>query len=622
MNPSTADSIVTQPYPGLRPFQERDSEFFFGRADQISRMLACLEEGHFLAVVGGSGSGKSSLVRAGLLPALKEGYLLGAGTNWKFVVMRPAGDPIGNLALEFQRAVRPGDGAPDPSDVAFTRATLKASPNGFLEAIEEARLEEGTPVLLLVDQFEEIFRFRQRRSSPGAAQDDDRESRTARNEAAAFVNLLLTTAETVQQTGKPVYVVITMRSDFIGNCDVFAGFPEAVSASQFLVPRMTRRQIQQAIEKPLLRFGCTADPGMVNQMLNDVGTEPDQLPLLQHALMRTWFAAEDRWKKTAAEKSLMPADYTAAGLFSHALSQHLTEAWDSLDSDRSRQIAQRLFICLSERSAEGALIRRMAKLGEVAAVAGATVDEVGKVVDVFRQERRNFIMASPPGALGAESVLDISHEALLRQWAPLASWLEEEAKAAETYVRLADHARRWKDGKAELLRGRELRELQDWKEERNPTAAWAERYRPGSFDIAMRFLAESRAESNNSLARAWLDRHWRPWGFLLTALAVGAFVWAFNQKDKTNHSRYFGEVQKTYLLVLNYLEPRATPTIAPQNLPPEYMEAKEKLGPLHVMIFDEVYRQLFQQGKEQDNAPKGVEKFREAVKKVLDKRLQ
>ena len=155
-------TTLTQPYPGLRPFLQHEAKLFFGRANEINRMLARLEKNRFLAVVGGSGSGKSSLVRAGLLPVLGQGYLLGAGTDWRFVVMRPGGDPFGNLATQFQRAIAADNELPVPGDVAFTRAALQTSPQGFLEVVKEAGLDEGAPLLLLVDQFEEIFRFRRR----------------------------------------------------------------------------------------------------------------------------------------------------------------------------------------------------------------------------------------------------------------------------------------------------------------------------------------------------------------------------------------------------------------------------------------------------------------------------
>ena len=281
-----------------------------------------------------------------------------------------------------------------------------------------------------------------------------------------------------------------MRSDFIGDCEVFQDLPQAVSDSQFLVPRMNRRQMQEVIENPLLLFGCQAAPDLVNQVLNDAGTAPDQLPLMQHALMRTWFVAQGRMSGLNEPKVLSLGDYNRVGRFSSALSQHLEEAWRSLAGEREQRIAQQLFLCLSDQTEEGTLIRRMAKLGEVAAVANADPSDVIKIVRVFQQDERNFIMASPEGELSAESVLDISHEALLRQWERLESWLKDEKKSVEYYLALARRASDWTAGGADPMRGRELGRLLEWKHERNPTAAWADRYHPG-FTVAMRYLEAS-----------------------------------------------------------------------------------------------------------------------------------
>lgn len=502
---------MTQPYPGLRPFERTEAKLFFGRADQLNRMLARLEENRFLAVVGSSGSGKSSLVRAGLLPILEKGYLLGAGTGWKFVVMRPGGDPFGNLAAEFHRELAVDTDGHDPSDIAFTKAELQTSPRGFLDVVAEAGLDKEVPLLLLVDQFEEIFRFLNRHRGGGREGEGKRAIHEERNDATAFVNLLLTTAKVANKEERPIYVMITMRSDFIGKCDVFPDLPQAISDSQFLVPRLTRQQMQEIIEKPLLLFGSNAAPELVNQMLNDTGTDPDQLPLMQHALMRTWFAAQARWSVGDKEKVLNLGDYNNVDRFAGALSQHLEEAWDSLAGEREQMIAQQLFLCLSERTAEGALVRRIAKLSEVAAMADVEAGEVIKVVRVFQDDGRNFIMASPPGELSGESDLDISHEALLRQWKRLGDWIKEEAEWAGTYRRLvesaADHA--VEADEESLLRGPVLQSSLDWRETAKPTAAWAQRYQ-GDFKQAMDFLDDSNAQAvANEAGRSLSKRKWR-----------------------------------------------------------------------------------------------------------------
>ena len=528
-----------QPYPGLRPYHYEEADLFFGRAEQINRMLTRLDDDRFLAVVGGSGSGKSSLVRAGLLPTLQQGYLPDAGTDWSFIVMRPGGDPFGNLATAFLDLWPPDGKAEDPSEIAFrnaeTQATLRTSPKGFLDLLNQSAIDHKRPLLLLVDQFEEIFRFRRRgneNSDGGAKQSIYQE----RNDSTAFVNMLLTSAEVAACEGRPLYVVITMRSDFIGDCEVFPELPLAISNSQFLVPRMTRRQLQEVIEKPLIAFHSEAQPDLVNRILNDTGTAPDQLPLMQHALMRTSLAARDRLdrtKETVENVVMTLADYEKVGRFSDALSWHLDEAFKSLDKDQQR-IAQHLFLCLCERL-DGGLTRRIARVDEIVAVTQTTSSEVIDVVKVFQEQESNFIVVSPSGQLSSQSRLDISHEALLRQWSRLQTWLNDEERSVTEYLRLVETASRWESDDADLLAGRELTRAIKWKEERDPSPTWGKRHH-SNYSEAIAYLDAS--------VRADLERRRRAinnWRMIFTVMIVACLFlalttwWALREKNNADH---------------------------------------------------------------------------------------
>jgi uncharacterized RDD family membrane protein YckC/energy-coupling factor transporter ATP-binding protein EcfA2 len=520
MNTSSKLKDLTQPYPGLRPYLQNESELFFGRSEQINKMLGRLEERHFLAVVGGSGSGKSSLVRAGLLPVLKQGYLLDVGADWKFIVMKPGGDPFNNLATELYHTHKGEQDTYDSSEIAFIQAELQTSHLGLLEVIEEMGIERDKPLLLLVDQFEEIFRF-QRGQGSLHLQGRDRASHKLRNDAAAFVNLLLTTVEQAAKMELPIYVMLTMRSDFIGACDFFPGLSQIISDSQFLVPRLTRNQMQVVIEKPIQLFGGQIEPGLVNQILNDTGTDPDQLPLMQHALMRTWFEAQIRCGDDNEGRVLNRIDYENVGRFRKALSQHLDEAWNQLDNDQQK-IAKQLFLCLCEHAGEGSFIRRMVTLGELAAMADVTPDEVIDVVRVFQENERNFIVASSLGELNQKSVLDISHEALLRQWNRLATWIENEANSAQIYNRLVDTAILHKEKKAQLLVDPELQIALNWKASAVPNKVWAEQYNE-HFELAIDFLNESKSARDHELAEEAFQHKWRIPRFFIFCFVFALF---------------------------------------------------------------------------------------------------
>jgi len=254
-------SVATRPnpFPGLRPFEANEDHLFFGRDGQSDEILGRLRRNRFLAVVGTSGSGKSSLIRAGLLPSLYGGLMTKAGSNWRIAIFRPGNDTIRNLtsALSAPGVLR-RDGA-DALHTIFTETTLRRSALGLIDATRHARMPAEDNLLIVVDQFEELFRFRRTGSRP-----DD--------EAAAFVKLLL---EATRQTEVPIYVVITMRSDFIGDCARFRDLPETVNAGLYLIPRMTRDQRREAITGPIAVGGAQITPRLVNRLLNDVGDSPD-----------------------------------------------------------------------------------------------------------------------------------------------------------------------------------------------------------------------------------------------------------------------------------------------------------------------------------------------------------
>ena len=478
-NRGAAAPPVTNPFPGLRPFETDEYRLFFGREGQADALVERLERSRFLAVVGTSGSGKSSLVRAGLLPALRGGMMAGAGAGWRVAVTRPGHDPVGNLA----RALAGDDVLPEagaglrPAErEAVVEATLRGGSLGLVETAERARL--GQKLLVVVDQFEELFRFRAARAAAGATDDD----------ASAFVKLLL---EAARQRGPAVYVVLTMRSDFLGDCAQFQGLPEAINDGQYLIPRMTRDERRFAITGPArVARGRMSEP-LVNRLLNDVGDNPDQLPILQHALMRTW----DYWAERRRDGEQVGLEhYEAVGTLADALSLHADEAWDELPDERGRRVAECLFKALTERGADNREIRRPTRLGEVCEMAGATPAEVASIVEIFRREGRSFLMPPAGVALAPETVIDISHESLIRNWARLREWVRDEGEAARIYRRLADAAVAHRAGEGGLLDDVTLAWVDRWRERYHPNRAWGVRYHP-EYDAAMAYLEESRAAS-------------------------------------------------------------------------------------------------------------------------------
>jgi energy-coupling factor transporter ATP-binding protein EcfA2 len=330
------ESRLPMPYIGVRPFESEDEPIFFGREAQVSAMLRQLEDDRLMAVVGSSGSGKSSLVRAGLLPAIREGFLLGC-TDWLPVIIKPGHEPYRRLALKLAQSARATQGRqPDHSAEDRLLTTLRRSDRGLVEALGEAGLSPEAKVVVVVE-FEELFAFRRATAI--------RHDVAVRDEAAGFVSMLLRTAS---DSDARVWVVLTMRSDFIGDCEAFLGLPEAV-------------------------------------------------------------------------------------------------------------------------------IRRRPKVAEVQAVTGAAVPEIEEVVRLFQDDDRNFLLPQCGDDFSSETYLDISHEALLRQWQRFASeWLVQERSDAEELRRLAQQASLRRQGKGGFIGRDDLHRVLRWKD--GVSEAWALRY--------------------------------------------------------------------------------------------------------------------------------------------------
>jgi tetratricopeptide (TPR) repeat protein len=485
------------PFPGLRPFEPDEDHLFFGREKEIDDLLRRLRSCRFLSVVGTSGSGKSSLVHSGLIPSLHSGLMVTAGSNWRVATFRPGEDPIGHLA----EALNAPDVLGTTGELASTNrvlleATLRRSTLGLVSAVRQARMSARDNLLVVVDQFEELFRFR--RSRP---------LENSRDEAAAFVKLLL---EAARHEEVPIFVVLTLRSDFIGDCMEFSGLPEAVNSGQYLVPRMTRDELRSAITGPVAVGGGAIAARLVLRLLNDVGTDHDQLPVLQHALMRTW----DHWQSHArGEEPIDVADYEAVGTMRNALSAHAEEAYQEAGSERSRKIAERMFKSLTDTFSDPRGMRRPTSIQELVAICDAAESEVIEVVEIFRRPGRSFLMPPAKVRLDSRSIIDLSHESLMRCWTRLITWAEEERLSATRYMRLSQAASWFEEGTAGLWRNPELEIGLRWKRENNPTQAWADRYNP-RFASAMEFLnlseqerdridAEREKERKGKLVLAW-----------------------------------------------------------------------------------------------------------------------
>ena len=517
----------SQPYPGLRPFEDGDEAFFFGRDSQRQGLRDKLRTSRLVAVVGRSGCGKSSLVKAGLVPLLRGEIDADRQPIWHIASLRPRGQPISELTAELQRLtalLQPVDTGGDPpqaeadtGDRKFTAfalpalspdammaelrraridAALRRSSLGLVEIAGELDLPEQAKLLVIVDQFEEIFRF---------------EDPTGRNadEATAFVRLLM---EAINAGSPTIHVILTMRLDFLGDCARFARLPEAISDGQYLVPNLSRAERRAAIERPALASGKTVRPEVTQRLLNEIGEDPDQLPVLQHVLMRMWQHAGDN-------KEITLRDYTETGGVKEAISRHANQLYDKLSSEE-QAVATRLFKANSERDRRGRSIRRLATFGEIAGIVAQDNPNVSekecrarlvRVIDAYRAPDCCFLMPTAGDPLHDLTPIDISHESLLRGWVKLTGagdqegWIAEEDRDGRAYRGLLEAFEN--DYKLPMRNAAARRK---WWDKAKPNKAWADRY-GNKFAEVEQFVRTSNT-------RAFVTR------FLILALIVVAAI--------------------------------------------------------------------------------------------------
>ncbi len=490
------------PYPGLRRFDASNARLYFGREQETQSVLERLRRSRFLAVTGESGCGKSSLIRAGVIPALEAG-----ARNWRIAVMQPGEDPIGRLARCLARTLA----EPDPGETAvawpeIVEAALRSSSTGVAEVARQGRLGPEDNLLILVDQFEEIFRYKNSAAVAGAG-----------DEARAFVRLLLTATAGADRR---VHAILTMRSDFLGDCAQFAGLPQAINRGEFLVSRMSRDELRRAIAQPAAAADTAIAPRLVARLLNEVGDNPGELPVLQHALMRTWGA----WCKDHSDGEPMDVrHYEAIGTLEHTLSQHADEVFEQLGTPELKDAAERVFRALTEMPAGGRPIRRATPFGRLCRIAARPPADVETVVRAFGAPDRSFLSYPDEGGpLPERTMIDLTHESLITRWGKLREWLASEVRDVDLYRALARDAGLHERRQRSLWRNPELALAKRWRDERRPNPEWASQYAPG-FEDALAFLeASGRADRRRRMTRRVVAA-----GSLgILVLAISAFAWA------------------------------------------------------------------------------------------------
>lgn len=485
------------PYPGLRPFESEERPFFYGRERQLDELLRKLRGNRFLAVVGSNGNGKSSFIKAMLIPRLQEGFVGQRGSKWKVAVCTPGNNPLENLSRQLAAQLH-GEEMMDPSYPSRIEQTLRSSSLGLIETYQKSAAERNKEnLMIVVDQFEEIFPF----SHKNLRNEDD---------ASTFVNLLLNAS---RQKDVPVYIVLTMRASSIGACSEFRGLAEAINDGQFLIPRVKPEDLKRIILSPIksersvneLGTEVQMDDAVYQSIIADLGKNTNELGTLQHSLLRMW----NHWMDTEndVEVPIGIKHYKAIGTLKGALSKHAEQAYSDLDTEEKRIICERIFRAMVEKGGKGEFESRSVTVKEMMEVSERSLREVRLVIYTFSQQGRRFLDAPPIAEIDEDSVVSIAHDSLIKRWARLREWANEEMESAEMYRRLCTAAVLYKEGKGslwadpELTMGLKWYDPEEYDEEApwrlGPNKNWSSRYENPSitYDAAIKFLLDSHQDT-------------------------------------------------------------------------------------------------------------------------------
>ncbi|HSL42851.1 MAG TPA: AAA family ATPase [Anaerolineales bacterium] len=414
------------PYKGLDYFDESDADLFVGREMLTTRLIERVfslpsSRPRFFAIVGASGSGKSSLVRAGLVSALRWNQ---ASTDWHIHVLTPTSHPLESLAASLTQ------GTNSVVATATLMDDLVQEPRSLqLFAKRKLGPNNGSRLLLVIDQFEELFALCR-----------------SEKERVLFIENLLTAAS---EADGPVVLLITLRADFYAHCANYTQLREALAKNQEYIGAMSDAELRRAIEEPARRGRWEFEPGLVDLLLHDVGHEPGALPLLSHALLETWQRRRGR--------TMTLSGYASSGGVRGAIAETAETVFSDQFTQEQRTIARRIFLRLTELGDESGAgdTRRRATFNEL----------------ILKPEERNTTRAVLKALADArlittsESAAEVAHEALIREWPTLHGWLEENREGLRLHRHLTEAAQEWlkEERSADLLyRGARLAQAREW----------------------------------------------------------------------------------------------------------------------------------------------------------------
>jgi hypothetical protein len=600
------------PYPGLRPFNVEESIFFKGRDLHIRQIIKKLEEKKILILTGASGDGKSSLVYAGVIPNARAGFFRAKHNNWLFAAFRPERNPLKNLAQCIASNLQIDQNSCEQElNYGFSALVdlYKKSPfyidenseswKNLTDSEKKQRKLKGANLFILADQFEEFFtnteNFNQGKPT---------------NNSYTTVNLLLETARIALRDNLPIYVICTMRSDFISQSVAFRGLPETIGFSQFFVPRLNRNELQQVIEEPAILSGGRVTKRLKELLINELHDGFDQLPLLQHTLKQLWENAQNGEEEIdilhlaklgGINQKLLPSEdkekfaewisktgnqrkkYFENPSASNVLNAHANYLYDAaygyfmentdwagktLTREDSELIIKTAFQSLVKID-DGRAVRNRMSLRDITGIIDQPhikYESVCGVLNIFRLKDNTFLYPFITNEdieskyLNSNTVLDITHESLIRNWEYLKKWNEEEFENYTNFNDFNIQLQRWiNNGMSNdfLLSIGPLSYFEDWYQKCKPNRYWLAKYDTSTLDYTVKLdraevISQNTEEflilSRENIARIEKAKRRRK-NILLSAATIviltlsGFTYWAMSEKKHAQEQKLVAEQQ-------------------------------------------------------------------------------
>ncbi|TFI54895.1 hypothetical protein BLD44_007910 [Mastigocladus laminosus UU774] len=495
----STDKELPCPYRGLFHFGPNDAEFFFGREVFIKELFQATQTRNFIAVLGASGSGKSSVVLAGLVPRLQqEGH-------WQFTHFRPGSDPFHALALSLVPLYTPELNATEQIRQArqlagYFRDDIVPVSDVF------ATIQQNHPkqrLLVIADQFEELYT-------------------QCREQAVRhrFLDCILASIQSLTSGSLfSTVLVATIRADFLGSALSYRSFVDVLTNTDIKLGPMNREELSQVIEKPAEKLGVNFEVGLVERILDDVENEPGNLPLLEFALTLLW--------QRRRANQLTHTAYDAIGQVKGALVNYADEKYDNLTSAEQEQ-ARRIFIQLVRPGEDTEDTRRLATSAELGEENWYLVTHKDGLAD-------SRLVVTSRNAAGQE-IVEIVHEALIQNWGKLRQWIETDRKFRAWQERLRIRIQEWEAADKDdelLLRGVSLLEADDWREKRLADLSLKERF---FIQLSLALRDREKAERERvKIEKSRLQRRaiaWLSGGLIVASIAAGAATWQWHQANQ------------------------------------------------------------------------------------------